>query len=126
MELLEKEVISPPCAVVLLRFPLLVVKVPVALVGNGATVTLTDMELLGGRTVELSAVAQATTPEDTRQESLQAPRKVELMREAQVDWGRALTQDDEGRQHHGVWSQTDAALEALRLPGRVRLLRAQK
>lgn len=47
-------------------------------------------------------------------------------------WG-ALTQDDEGRaggQHdgppHGVWSQTDAALKALRLPGHVRLLRAQK
>lgn len=49
---LSQEVISPPCAVVLLRFPLPVVKVPVALLGNGVTVTLTDMEVFGSRTVE--------------------------------------------------------------------------
>lgn len=55
----------------LLRFPLLVLKVPVALLRNGVTVTLTDMELFSSRTVEFSAVAQATrTPEDMRQESL--------------------------------------------------------
>lgn len=73
-QLLEKQVISPPCAVVLLRFPLLVVKAPVALLGNGVTVTLTDMELFSSRTVEFSAVAQATTtPEDMRQESLHRP-----------------------------------------------------
>lgn len=72
-QLLEKQVISPPCAVVL-RFPLLVVKAPVALLGNGVTVTLPDMELFSSRTVEFSAVAQATTtPEDTRQESLHHP-----------------------------------------------------
>lgn len=67
--LLEKQVISPPCAVVLLRFPLLVVKVLVALLGTGVTVTLTDMEPFSSRTVDLllSAVAQATTtPEDMR------------------------------------------------------------
>lgn len=97
--------ISPPCAVVLLRFPSLVVKVPVALLGNGVTVTLTDMELFSSRTVELSAVAQATTtPEDMRG-IIPSPSNGTANEGATGGLGGGgLTQDDEGRaggQHDG-------------------------
>lgn len=126
--------ISPPCAVVLLRFPSLVVKVPVALLGNGVTVTLTDMELFSSRTVELSAVAQATTtPEDMRG-IIPSPSNGTANEGATGGLGRGVSPrmmkdgpaDSMMVPPHGVWSQKDAALKALRLPGHVRLLWAQK